>query len=114
MHLTTLTFTPANAHTPQTVTVTAAQDPTRGTLHTLLHHTVASADTNYNGVSSVPDFPVTILDDRPFCGQAGQVYSMYDTNHDCTVNFADFAVFAQMWLTCTDLSKPGCTWTIAH
>jgi hypothetical protein len=36
---------------------------------------------------------------------------MGDFNHDCCVNFADFAIFAQNWLTCNDPQNPVCTYT---
>jgi hypothetical protein len=34
-----------------------------------------------------------------------------DLNHDCYINFADFAIFAQNWLTCNDPQDPACSYT---
>jgi len=59
----TLTFTPANWHVPQTVTVTAIDDPwVEPRVHaTTITHAAASADPVYDGIS-VRDVLVTIAD----------------------------------------------------
>jgi Ca2+-binding RTX toxin-like protein len=58
----TLTFTPTNWNTPQTVTVTAVNDTiTEGTHTAIINHTVTSTDTNYNG-STIPNINVGIQD----------------------------------------------------
>ncbi|AUT04546.1 endonuclease [Nostoc sp. CENA543] len=60
--VTTLTFTPANWNTPQTVTVTAVDDAlVEGTHISLITHTVASSDTNYNGIN-IGSVTATITD----------------------------------------------------
>ncbi|OQA03364.1 MAG: hypothetical protein BWY69_00504 [Planctomycetes bacterium ADurb.Bin401] len=41
------------------------------------------------------------------CGDKG--YSLADLNGDCTVNFADFAMFAERWLVCTKPDDINCT-----
>jgi endonuclease/exonuclease/phosphatase family metal-dependent hydrolase len=57
-----LTFTTANALIPQTITVTAVDDVNiEGNHNSILHHTVASSDTQYNGLS-IPDLTATIVD----------------------------------------------------
>ena len=38
-------------------------------------------------------------------------YLLTDLNHDCYINFADFAIFAQNWLTCNDPQIPMCSYT---
>lgn len=60
-----LTFTPANWATPQTVTVTAVNDTTYETLTTSnIQHSVTSSDARY--AAFVPlDFVATITDDDP-------------------------------------------------
>ncbi len=48
----TLTFTPVNWNTPQTVTITAVDDDlVEGTHNSVISHTVTSNDTNYNGIN---------------------------------------------------------------
>jgi hypothetical protein len=42
------------------------------------------------------------------CGDAG--YSLADLNHDCYVNFKDFALFADRWLDCTIYLQQDCTY----
>ena len=47
-----MTFTPANALTPQPVNVTAVDDAIVEGLHTsTITHAAASSDTNYNGIT---------------------------------------------------------------
>jgi uncharacterized delta-60 repeat protein len=60
---TTLTFTPANFSTPQTVTITGVDDPIvdGDQLYTIVLASAVSTDPNYNGVNPV-DVTVTNLD----------------------------------------------------
>jgi hypothetical protein len=37
------------------------------------------------------------------------IYLPSDFNHDCYVNFLDFAVFSENWLTCNDPQNPACS-----
>ncbi len=58
----TLTFTPDNWNSPQTVLVTAVDDAlTEGAHTSLIRHTVSSSDPNYNALS-IPDINVAIND----------------------------------------------------
>ena len=58
----TLTFTPANWSTAQTITVSAIDDALpEGTHFGTLSHTATSTDVNYNGIAIAP-IPVTITD----------------------------------------------------
>jgi hypothetical protein len=58
----TLTFTPANWGTAQTVTVAAVDDSVpEGTHSGTITHTASSADGNYNG-TSIPSVTATIID----------------------------------------------------
>jgi endonuclease/exonuclease/phosphatase family metal-dependent hydrolase len=57
-----LTFTPANALIPQTITVTAVDDAAVEGLHTsLITHSVSSVDGTYNGFS-IPNVVANIID----------------------------------------------------
>jgi Ca2+-binding RTX toxin-like protein len=57
-----LVFTPANFATPQTVTVTAADDQIdQGDRAAAVQHTATSSDTNYDGFS-LADIDVTVVD----------------------------------------------------
>ncbi len=59
---TSLTFTPSNWNTPQTVTVTAVDDNVVEGSHTqTITQTASSTDTNYNGIS-IPSVTATITD----------------------------------------------------
>jgi len=40
------------------------------------------------------------------CGDPGTVYLDSDLNKDCRVDFADFALFTEKWLLCTDPADP--------
>lgn len=42
------------------------------------------------------------------CGDPGTQYLDYDYNTDCYVNLVDFAVFAGVWLQCTDPAQAAC------
>ena len=44
----------------------------------------------------------------PFCGGPGTIYSENDTNLDCYVNLADYAILASYWLECSDPNKIEC------
>jgi hypothetical protein len=44
----------------------------------------------------------------PTCAEGG-IYGPMDFNHDCSVNFKDFASFAAVWLNCTD-QRPPCNY----
>ena len=78
---------------PQTVTIKAVDDTFSEGEETIMLANFFESDPN-NG------FPlaVTIQDDE--CG--GEGYHEADINHDCKVNFFDFAVMADGWLSCTD------------
>jgi hypothetical protein len=78
---------------PQTVTVKAVDDTFSEGEETIMLANFLESDPN-NG------FPlaVTIQDDE--CG--GRGYHEADLNHDCKVNFLDFATMADGWLSCTD------------
>ncbi|HBG28092.1 MAG: hypothetical protein A2Y10_16895 [Planctomycetes bacterium GWF2_41_51] len=43
---------------------------------------------------------------RAVCGDAGRFAG--DVNGDCVVDFIDFAVMAEQWLKCSDMSQEGC------
>ena len=58
-----LTFTDSDWETAQTVTVSAAQDDDARDDVATLSHSVASADTDYNGIA-VPEVAVTVTDDE--------------------------------------------------
>ena len=58
-----LTFTDSDWETAQTVTVSAAQDDDARDDVATLNHSVASADTDYNGIA-VPEVAVTVTDDE--------------------------------------------------
>ena len=60
----TLTFTPSNWNTAQTVTVTGVHDNVdQGGNHTaIITHTATSSDAIYN-IASIPDVTVTVVDD---------------------------------------------------
>jgi hypothetical protein len=45
----------------------------------------------------------------PMCGDATHPYPTGDLNHDCKVNFADFAEFAKNWLVCYSPKLSDCT-----
>ena len=53
--VTSVTFTPSNWNSPQTVTVTGVNDTTvEGDINTLIYHTVQSTDKGYSGLQSTP------------------------------------------------------------
>jgi len=51
-----------------------------------------------------PNYPVLTVF-TPTCGDPWHPYPTGDFNHDCMVNFLDFATFSSHWLECTD---PNC------
>ncbi|MFG0288949.1 MAG: lamin tail domain-containing protein, partial [Rhodopirellula sp. JB044] len=60
-----LTFTPANAMSPQTVTVTAFDDTLAEGLHSgMIQHSFASSDATY-AAQTISDLDVTVFDDEP-------------------------------------------------
>jgi len=57
--VTSVTFTPSNWNSPQTVTVTGVNDTTvEGNITTLIYHTLQSADKAYSGLQTTP---VTVM-----------------------------------------------------
>jgi phenylpyruvate tautomerase PptA (4-oxalocrotonate tautomerase family) len=100
-----LTFIPANAATPQFVTVTAIDDQVlRGTTYsTSLAHRVTSADSNF-AILPITTIEVVIQDNE--CGAWG--FMAADLNRDCRVDLNDFAIMAGTWLRCTQPFDTGC------
>jgi len=97
---TTLTFTPANWDTPQTVTVEAIDDdvPETQPHNTALTHTVSQpgGDSAYDGLS-VSNVSVSVGEND--CG-AGP-FSDGDLNEDCITDLVDFSIVAADYLTCS-------------
>ncbi len=101
---TTLTFTPADFDTPQTVTVTAIDD---ADIEAHPHNapvrlTAASTDLEYDGLAI--DVIVSVNENE--CGAIG--YLAADLNEDCKVDLTDFSLFAAEWLQCTFPHIVGC------
>lgn len=71
----TLTFTPTNWATPQTVTVTGVDDSERDgdVAYTIITRPATSSDSNYNGLDAA-DVSVTNLDDEPPIGNPNDMY----------------------------------------
>jgi hypothetical protein len=62
----TLTFLPANALTPQTVTVTGQADPTPGNIaYQIITNPAVSADSNYNGINPADVSILNLGNDAP-------------------------------------------------
>lgn len=100
----TLVFTANNWDQPQVVTVAAIDDDVLEQVHTAaISHAVSSLDGGYDGLE-VDDLIVTIEDDE--CGAWG--YHELDFDENCVVSLADFAVFAESWLSCTQPYAEGC------
>jgi hypothetical protein len=77
---TTLTFTTGNWNNPKTITVTAIDDNEAEGLHTsIIHHSVSSTDSNYNGIS-LDDIVVEVHDNDV----AGVTISQSDSSTDVT------------------------------
>jgi endonuclease/exonuclease/phosphatase family metal-dependent hydrolase len=96
-----LTFTPANALIPQTVNVTAVDDATVEGNHTsTITHTLASADSRYNGFS-VPNVVAAIVDND----SVGSVPGDYNANH--SVDAADYVVWRKTLNSTTQLQADG-------
>jgi len=56
------------------------------------------------GIDEGQDYPVlTVFTET--CGDPWHPYPVGDFNHDCQVDFLDFAIFSAHWLECTD---PNC------
>ena len=54
------------------------------------------------GIEEGLTYPVLLtISDTPTCGDPWHPYPPGDFNHDCHVNFLDFAAFALHWLECT-------------
>jgi hypothetical protein len=101
-----LIFDASNWYVPQTVTVTAVDDALSEGPHTsTISHVSSSSDTTYNGIA-IANVVAHITDNEAYCGQQGTTYLSADVNHDCYINFKDFAVIAQQWLRCTDPFQP--------
>jgi hypothetical protein len=60
---------------------------------------------NYGGTSEASKSTAIIVPQPPRCLE----YPAMDFNHDCKVNFADFAIFAQSWLVCNLEPKSACS-----
>ena len=41
-------------------------------------------------------------------GACDLTYAAADLSQDCVINLADFALFASVWLDCTDITGMGC------
>ena len=97
---TTLTFTPSNWDTPQTVTVEATDDdvPETQPHNTALTHTVSQpgGDNAYDGFS-VDNVAVSVGEND--CGTGP--FSNSDLNEDCITNLLDFAIVAGDYLFCS-------------
>jgi len=58
------------------------------------------------GIEEGLTYPVLLtISHIPTCGDPWHPYPIGDFNHDCVVNFLDFATFSSHWLECTD---PNC------
>ena len=94
----TLTFTPGNWQSSQTVTVAAVDDDLAETEpHTAsLAHTVASGDAGFDGMAV---YATTVLIGENDCGGVEPLAGDFDGN--CTLNLLDFAIFTGKYLTCS-------------
>ncbi len=112
---TTLTFTPANFDTPQTVTFTAVQDDiVEGDVTDLpgIDHRAgidfvfggAVEYTALNNGADAYELAVLVLEDE--CGPAG--YLAADLNTDCEVTIEDLVILATNFLECTFPNLTGC------
>ena len=61
-----------------------------------------------DSLSSWVDNPTLDALGLPLCGCACKVHLPSDLNKDCYVNFKDLAMFAGMWLDCTEPTDPYC------
>lgn len=100
-----LIFTPANAATPQFVSVTAIDDSVLiGTTYsTRLAHQITSDDSNF-AILPIATIEAAIQDNE--CGAWG--FMPADLNRDCTVSLSDFAILAGTWMKCTQPFVAGC------
>ncbi|ARN56178.1 LamG domain-containing protein [Sedimentisphaera salicampi] len=102
----TLTFTPSNWDTTQAVTLSAVDDLDQEGNETVeITYSTSSSDEAFdNGWAEPRTTTVTVLDNE--CGVWG--YNEMDFNEDCYVDIADFVMFANDWLKCTDPQGSGC------
>ena len=64
---------------------------------------------NWEGQLPYPDLGEYIPpDESNVCGDPGTIFFPEDLNHDCHIDFRDFALFTEVWLQCTDPSSPEC------
>jgi hypothetical protein len=73
----------------------------------MMHRDTYEPDWDFDTIWSInegTEYPV-IGFYTPKCGDPWHPYPEGDFNHDCKVDFADFAVFCSHWLECTD---PSC------
>jgi hypothetical protein len=96
-----LTFTPANALIPQAVNVAAVDDATvEGTHTSTITHTLASADSRYNGLS-VPNIVATVTDNDSVMTLAG------DYNYNSAVDAGDYVLWRKTLGSTTSLEADG-------
>ncbi len=91
-----LTFTPGNFQTPQTITVTAVDDNIyegKAPHTTTITHTAQGG--NYTG-TDIKSVKVMVMDNDKTCGDWG--YLPADFNRDCYVDLLDFSLLAKQWL----------------
>ncbi len=100
----TLTFTPENALTPQTITVSAIDNDVVGPdpRNIVVTYHATSDDLEYNELAVTLVHKVLEND----CGAWG--YLDLDSNHDCIIDLEDFAALANIWLYCTYPNDPAC------
>jgi hypothetical protein len=96
-----LTFTPADALVPQTVNVAAVNDmAVEGYHSSTITHTLASADTRYDGFV-VPNVVAAITDNDFVVALAG------DYNHNSVVDAGDYVVWRKTFGSTTLLQADG-------
>ncbi|AQT67886.1 hypothetical protein STSP2_01038 [Anaerohalosphaera lusitana] len=101
-----LTFTPSNASTPQTITITAVDDDVliATEYSTEIAFDASSSDLSFDGIP-IKTVEVTIFDNE--CGAWG--FDPVDMNQDCEVDLDDFAILASSWLKCSMPFMEDCT-----
>ena len=83
---TSITFTPANWTSDQTVTLRAAQDAYDDSDDTAtISHTASSTDSLYNNLSGIPTFGVTVDDNETFALSAANIDAT-----SATLNLSDY------------------------
>lgn len=96
-----LTFTPANALIPQTVSVTAVDDAAAEGTHTsTITHSLTSTDSRYEAFS-VPNVVATITDNDSIVALAG------DYNHNSAVDAGDYVLWRKTLGSTTSLQADG-------